>query len=186
MQGDRRVQAPEKRDGVRYPPAAFSAEPWIGSGILPIAANTRRICLAMRSRLVQAGCRWGTIGGERQANLSLAESAVRELREETGYAGSIRLHPAYTFQRGPLEYHNFVGVVPAEFDLDAAPAHAWENDRLRWFYVDELYAELRTRSSSFHFGVPPLLQHSRGLIAQLTGARRKRLSSSASDGAGAG
>ena len=67
------------------------------SGILLVCSETGRIGLAWRSPDVHEGSCWGTIGGAVKESMSPEESAKEELKEETGYNGSIRLVPAYTF-----------------------------------------------------------------------------------------
>ena len=65
------------------------------SGILPIAKDTGRICLAWRNEECHQGDCWGGIGGAVQKGKSPEESAKAEMAEETGYDGAIETHPAF-------------------------------------------------------------------------------------------
>lgn len=139
----------------------------LASGILPVARTTGRICLAWRSRHVHLGNCWGTIGGAAHAGVSLAENAARELREEIGYNGPIELHPAYVFTLPDFRYHNFIGVVPAEFTLAGTQEHAWETVRLRWVELPQLTAELECMPRRFHLGLRRLIDREHARIATL-------------------
>jgi 8-oxo-dGTP pyrophosphatase MutT (NUDIX family) len=134
------------------------------SGILPLCRSTGRICLAWRSQLVQAGDCWGTIGGVVPARQSLRDSAIRELREETGYCGEIELHPAYGFAERSFQYQNFIGLVPVEFNLSPEVEHWWETVSLAWRHLDEWKKIMSAEPRSFHPGVVRLFRYADKLI----------------------
>ena len=136
----------------------------LASGILPVCRNTGRICLAWRSRFVRDGDCWGTIGGAAPLTESLRDSAVRELREETGYTGEIELQPAYAFIEGSFQYHNFVGLVPDEFTLSPCTENSWETLHLAWRHWAEWQEMIRTEAAIFHPGVLCLFRHAAKLI----------------------
>ena len=89
----------------------------LASGILPVAEDTEKICLAWRSPDVNAGNRWGVIGGMCKIGTSPEDNAAVEFVEETGYVGAIRLHKAFVCRLKGFEYHNFIGVVPTAFEF---------------------------------------------------------------------
>ena len=141
----------------------------IASGVLPIAQSTARVCLALRSRHVHCGRCWGTIGGSSLTNLGPAENAERELREETGYAGLLRLFDAFVFRDNNFTYYNYIGLVPNEFPLLPNDAYRHETDKLVWIGLPTLEAAIgqRERLHLFHFGLVELLRHSYDLVERI-------------------
>jgi 8-oxo-dGTP pyrophosphatase MutT (NUDIX family) len=151
---------------------------WAGSGggasgILPICITTGRICLAWRSPYVNEGDCWGTIGGAIQPEMSPADSAKKEMQEEVGYQGSIRLIPAYVFSYGSFKYFNFIGLVPTEFGLNPMQGSTNnldfedETDSIKWFTWNELQQELYENPGSFHSGLIKLLEQSKNQIQKI-------------------
>ena len=55
---------------------------------------------------------WAALGGGREPGETLEQTARRELAEESGYRGPIKLH----FLDSNPKYTTFVGVVPHEFE----------------------------------------------------------------------
>lgn len=160
--------------------AAYNEEGyWAGhgdaaSGILAIARDTKRICLAWRSSEVsQCDC-WGTIGGAVKDGKTPAESAKIELKEEVGYKGGIELHAAFVFQDGDFKYHNFVGIVDNEFPFQPGSDHAWETDRILWASYDNVIAEIEEHPEDFHPGLLQLFKNSRKLIESLVRGKEKQ------------
>jgi 8-oxo-dGTP pyrophosphatase MutT (NUDIX family)/GNAT superfamily N-acetyltransferase len=143
------------------------------SGILPICSTTGRIGLAWRSSAVSQGDCWGTIGGVIQKGMNAQESAKMELAEETGYQGSLRLIPAFTFQDGSFKYQNFIGLVPSEFALHpmSGGGHgvdfADETDALEWVTWEQLQVELEHNGGTFHSGLVKLIEQSGDAIRQI-------------------
>ncbi|MFZ1009224.1 MAG: NUDIX domain-containing protein [Candidatus Sulfotelmatobacter sp.] len=135
------------------------------SGILPVCRTTGRICLAWRSQFVGQGDCWGTLGGAAMPGQSLRDSAIRELREETGYDGEIELQPVFEFAEGSLQYQNFIGSVPVEFTLSPSAEHSWETVSLAWRQLGEWRQLMRAQPHSFHPGVLRLFRHAEKLIA---------------------
>lgn len=146
---------------------------WTGddgaSGILAICRETSRICLARRSEHVQHGECFGILGGAVQGGLTPEESAIAELREETGYRGNVRLIPAYVFRQGSFVYRNFIGLVPREFGFNPAEEHSWETDYIVWKTYDEIINEMESEPEEYHFGIIALFENSRSLIEKYTG-----------------
>src|SRR4051812_42951054 len=110
----------------------WAGEGGFASGILPICVKTKRICLAWRSPYVHMGNCWGTIGGAVHKGMSPQESAINELKEESGYGGPVRLIDAYVFSFGKFKYFNYLGIVESEFHLAADEEFADETDHIEW------------------------------------------------------
>lgn len=125
----------------------------LGVGILVVAKDTGRILVSLRSKYVNEPGTWGVLGGkvDNEDNLNLEQEAKRELKEETRYSGKIKIIPAYVFKApgGGFEFHNFIGIVPTEFD----PVPDWETERFEWLTLKELKI-LKKR----HFGLEALLK----------------------------
>jgi ribosomal protein S18 acetylase RimI-like enzyme/8-oxo-dGTP pyrophosphatase MutT (NUDIX family) len=163
-------------------------EYWAGennsaSGILPLCPNTGRIGLALRSEEVDEPGTYGTVGGAVIKGMSPEESAKKELKEETGYSGGIKLIPAYVFKDKDFKYFNFLGIVPKEFSLrpgsgsSAGLDHADETDHLKW--VD--WEEVLKGDSNYHFGLRDLLKHSEAEIRKIMIPAEKKSAATVSD-----
>ena len=145
---------------------------WVGSsghgasGILPIAADTKNICLAWRNESVAQGDCYGTIGGAITEGTP-EKSAIQELREETGYRGTIKCQKAFVFKDGSFQYHNFIGIVPHEFEFKPESDAAWETDYIRWMSYGDIVDKMKTESHDFHPGLIRLFRESKRLIESL-------------------
>jgi 8-oxo-dGTP pyrophosphatase MutT (NUDIX family) len=138
-----------------------------GSGILAIANDTRRICIAWRSAEVRQGDCFGVIGGMVKQGLTVEEGARLEMKEEVGYSGPIKLYAAYVLRTPYFEYHNFVGIVPNEFEFNPEPQFAFETDFLLWMDYKALVRSIQEEDlSDFHPGLVDLLRESKSLIEQ--------------------
>ena len=138
------------------------------SGVLAICTTTKRICLAMRSDQVQHGECFGVLGGAIQEGLEPDESALAELREETGYTGHVKLIPAYIFRKGSFVYRNFIGLVTEEFPFHPTEEHSWETDFIAWLPYQEILFDMEENPDLYHFGLVELFQQSRNLIENYT------------------
>lgn len=127
-----------------------------GAGILLIAKDTGRLLLVHRSKYVNEPGTWGIPGGKIDDSESPIQAAKREAHEELGYSGTIDTIPAHVFKAGEFRFHNFVAIVPTEFN----PTLDWENDAAEWFDIDHL-------PSPLHFGVQSLLTNSKDVISGL-------------------
>lgn len=123
-----------------------------GAGILPIATDTRKLLVSLRSEHVNEPGTYGVIGGkiDNDSNDPSVE-AKREFLEETGYSGALRLVPSYVFKDNDFQYYNFIGIVPKEF----TPRLNWESKSMTWITLDELL-----KLEPKHFGLRKLLKHS--------------------------
>lgn len=135
-----------------------------GSGILPIATNTKRMCLTWRSSEVTQGDCWGVVGGNLQNGKTLEESAIEELGEELGYRGDIQMHKAYQNRTGNFEYHTFIGIVPMEFKYNPEPDFAWETDFIAWLEYGHIRYMLKKNEKDFHPGFVKFLKDKNDMI----------------------
>ena len=82
------------------------------AGCIIVAEDTGRWCLQQRSDSVSDPGVWSTWGGGREPGETLEQAVRRELTEEGGYTGPLKLKPLH--RNG--QYATFIGVVPHEFD----------------------------------------------------------------------
>lgn len=140
----------------------YSEEFWgtSGSGVLIVAADTKRILLGLRSADVNEPHTWGNFGGaigiddngNVEEALSPEDNAIKEMNEEIGYFGSLEMIPSFTYRGGSFTYYNFVGIVATESLIPLGNIN-WEVSELRWFTLDEVSA-----LPNLHFGVSELMK----------------------------
>ncbi len=137
-----------------------------GAGIIPVAADTGRFLVPLRSSHVKEPHTWGTIGGkldpiegeydedwDEWAEPELEDpedAALREFTEETCSPQEPELMPLLVFRDEEVgfTYYNFLGLVPREFDA----CTNWETSEWRWLTFGELL-DLEPK----HFGLEALL-----------------------------
>ena len=136
----------------------------LASGILPIASNTKNICLSWRSPEIRQGDVWGIVGGMVKDGLSVAAGALLEMDEEVGYHGPIELHQAHVQRRKGFEYHGFIGIVPEEFTFQPQPEFAFETSFITWMPYSQVLHLVTVESRTFHPGLVELLRESDVLI----------------------
>jgi len=156
--------AGEENAGEDYKDGFWAGEGSAASGILPIALDTKNICLTYRSPKVHMGNKFGTIGGAIQKGKSPTESALSELREETDYSGTIKLIPAYVFKSGSFSYFNYLGLIPKEVPIKTI---SYENVYTKWYS----YNQLNSEQEYFHPGLTSLLTNSKSLIESYIGGQ---------------
>jgi 8-oxo-dGTP diphosphatase len=117
-----------------------------GAGAVFLAEDTGRILIQHRSAYVNEPNTWGVIGGAIDSGEDPQEAMQREVQEETGYHGPMRVEKLYVFQSGKFRYTNFLVTVPHEF----SPHHGWESQGHVWTTLDDLPEPL-------HFGFKSLL-----------------------------
>jgi len=89
----------------------------LGAAILPLAISTGRVLLGLRSPTCDGPYTWAAFGGLKDPeDRTLADTALRELVEETGYTGPLILIPGVNVSAPGVRAHTFVGVVPHEFE----------------------------------------------------------------------
>jgi len=113
-----------------------------GAGALIIALDTGRILMPLRSQAVEQPSTWGTWGGAIDQGEDPASSAMREVHEESGHSGQIKMIPLNVFEDGDFKYFNFIALVPSEYE----PRLNWETSRADWVTLDNL-------PNPMHFGM---------------------------------
>lgn len=101
----------------------------LGAGVIPLSVETGRVLLGLRSAACSEPLTWAGFGGSLDRHdATLRDTALRELIEETGYAGPIVLVLAANAIRAGTGARVYVGVVPEEFE----PVLNWEHDMALW------------------------------------------------------
>lgn len=110
----------------------------LSAAVLPLAYNTGRVLVGYRSQFCWEPFAWAAFGGAKDPeDACLADTAIRELLEETGYAGHIELYPGVNVSHPRSEGHVFIGLVEREF----RPKLNWEHVAARWVYPHQLNPE---------------------------------------------
>lgn len=150
------VLAEIRRIGLKTPPEAVSivragrdypAAPRVG--VLAVARRGDRLLLVRRRNPPDAG-KWGFPGGAQELGETVAEAAVRELREETGVAAApVGVLDVVDFidrdGEGRVRFHYTLVAVLAEWRHGEGVA-ADDVDEVRWIAFGELEALLATAS----------------------------------------
>jgi 8-oxo-dGTP pyrophosphatase MutT (NUDIX family) len=101
----------------------------LGAGVIPLSIETGRVLLGLRSAACNEPHTWAGFGGVMErCDTTLRDTALRELAEETGYIGPVRLVLAVNAARGGTRARVYVGLVPEEFE----PVLNWEHDMALW------------------------------------------------------
>jgi 8-oxo-dGTP pyrophosphatase MutT (NUDIX family) len=125
-----------------------------GAGIVPFCPRTNRFLLAHRSPYVNEPNTWGVFGGKIDGDENPVEAARRELVEELGYTGPMKIRELTIFRHQSFVFHNYIGLVAQEFDdhdLD------WETQDAQWFAIDEFPKNL-------HFGLKYIMADLRRFV----------------------
>jgi len=121
-----------------------------GSGALIISLSTGRILLPFRSKMVEEPHTWGgTWGGAIDSGEDPKDSAKREVQEESGYSGAVKMIPLNVYEDNKdneFKYFNYMAVVPEEYK----PRLNWETEKAEWFEYDSW-------PSPMHFGLTFIL-----------------------------
>lgn len=127
-----------------------------GAGCVFYAEDTGRILLPLRSAYVNEPGTWGVWGGAIDPGEDARAAVLREVHEEAGYSGAMRLTQAFVFTKGTFRYTTFVALVPKEFK----PRLNWETEKSAWVAPDKL-------PSPLHFGLRAALPGILQVIEQL-------------------
>lgn len=120
-----------------------------GAGCIILSKNTGRVLIPLRSEHVAQKGTWGTWGGAIDENESPIDAVKREVSEEAGYTGDMKIIPLHVFKHNSgFKYYNYLVVVNDEFK----PKLNWETKRAHWFYPDEL-------PNPLHFGLDEILSN---------------------------
>lgn len=134
------------------------------SGILPIAKDTGKILIGLRSESVNEPLTWGNFGGaigiddygRGERELSPSDNARKEMMEEIGYTGSMQLVDSYVFEKDDFIYYNFLGIIANQHDISETNSELnWEVSEIKWVTLDEL-----KNHPDLHFGIKGLLDNS--------------------------
>jgi len=122
----------------------------MGAGCIFYAKDTNKYLIAKRSQYVEQPNTWGTWGGAIDQSETPEQAVLREIREETGYSGSVQLKPLWTFKHpNGFQYFNFLAIVEREFE----PKLDWETQDYKW-------VEKGDWPQPLHFGLESLIKNS--------------------------
>ena len=127
----------------------------VGSGVLPIAKNTKKILIQYRSSWVDEPYTWGSWGGavkgEDPTKEEILQTAVKEFKEESGYSEDLaQIIPSHIFKSGTFRYYNYIAILNSEFKPITIDG---EFETYKWVTLSELL-ELEDK----HFGLEELLK----------------------------
>lgn len=105
------------------------------AGCLILAMKTKRVMIAQRGIMGDFPMTWGTTGGCLEKGEGPRTACRREVYEETGYGGRMRLIPLMESYNSEKEftYYNFLAIVPFEFE----PVKDEENNAFRWLEFND-------------------------------------------------
>jgi len=133
------------------------------AGILPFCKSTKRFLLAHRSEFVNEPNIFGLWGGAIDENENPKEAALRELEEESGYTGPIKLIPLDTFIVPKVfKYFSFLGIVNEEF---IPSTDNWETQGYRWVTLEEI------EDMDLHPGFRKTFEKKKNELRKLVGKR---------------
>lgn len=129
-----------------FQPSTHEGHPRQGAGCMILSRRTGRFLFCLRPEAVPSGGTWAIWGGKGEAGESPAETALREVGEETGYHyGGPLLHLHHS-RHGNFRYDTFLIDVADEF----APAPSLEWERFEWAAPGEF-------PEPMHWGLKSLL-----------------------------
>lgn len=116
----------------------YPDRPWVGVGV--VARREGRVLLVRRARPPRLG-QWGLPGGAQHVGETVAEAAVREVREETGLevvpAGIVTVVDGITRDaEGAVLYHYTLVEVAADAP-EGDPVAGDDVDAVRWATPEE-------------------------------------------------
>lgn len=121
-----------------------------GAGCLVVCSATKRMLLGKRSKDIEQPLEWAGFGGAIDSKENTKDAALRELREETGFAGTATLSPLFVFRANGFSFYNYLAIVDREFK----PKLDWETSDAKWF-------SWKAMPSPLHFGLIAVLQNAK-------------------------
>lgn len=99
-----------------------------GAGCIIFALDTKKFGFPKRGPKVEQPNIYGTVGGVIDRGENPEQAVLREVVEEIGYSGPLKLIPLDVFQKDTFRYTTFLGLVPKEFE----PVLNWESSDFVW------------------------------------------------------
>lgn len=108
-------------------------------GCLLLAADTLNFSFQLRSADSDAPNCYSCWGGSIDGNEEAFQALRRELREETGYSGEMRIYPLMTYydQDRAFYYYNNLVLIPKQFKINPPPEFAKESAGNTWVPFNE-------------------------------------------------
>ena len=101
-----------------------------GAGSIVFAKKTTRFLIPCRAKKTLDPNTWATWGGAIDPGETREDTALRELSEESGFLGKVKLFPLNTYKHSSgFCYYNFLAMVDDEF----IPTPNWEISNFGWF-----------------------------------------------------
>lgn len=107
------------------------------AGALIFAADTGNLLLQHRDKTSMEPLTWGQFGGSLEGTETREQGLKREIWEETGYRGPMKLifimdsgNPADDFH-----YYNYIAIVPHQFvpkTNEESAGYKWFNPKMQW------------------------------------------------------
>lgn len=107
------------------------------AGAIILAQDTGKILLQHRSPDSMEPLTWGQFGGSLEGTETIEQGCKREIWEETGYRGAMKLIPL-TISGDPahdFKYFNFLGIVPKQYAVhsnEESYGHLWFDPKGQW------------------------------------------------------
>lgn len=133
-----------------------------GAGAIFFAKDTGRFLLGLRSGYVNEPGTWGGFGGKLDEGEDAEEAVRREIKEETGYDGNMKLVLLYVYKDRKFRYFNYIAVVDNQFN----PVLNWENDMFEW-------VEFGNWPSPLHYGTEAFIENSLDKLQQISQANQR-------------
>jgi len=117
-----------------------------GAGCLVLAKRTGRFLFCLRSQSVSSGGTWSLWGGKAEPGETPVQTALREVREETGFVATERPFHIHRLEERRFTYDTFLLPVEDEF----CPIRSRESDGHAWLPIENIPCPM-------HWGLEQLL-----------------------------